>query len=363
MATLDDESLLNLLRAIADLAPGPLYPARFAQERSVERNLLDDGLDELRRRGLVTFTEWVKDLGQGYVLTDAGKHALASRKLTRAAAAMPAPPIMADASSYQRGEIVRRAIFDHHPGYVTRVLLIANLVYFGVGAAYASYKGILLADYLTGESAGTHAVLDALGGLWPFRLVQDQFLPGARPEYERILLSFFLHIGVLHLGKNMYFLVAMGRQIEAMWGWARFLTIYFVAGIVSGCAVLLIDGVRDVHPLQSGMTAGASGCLFGIFAAMVVWFSLNYEHLPPRLVQDWSRNTMFNAVLLIAINFVPGVSWQGHFGGAVGGLLAALLLQIQRFHSSRAVRCLALAGVAAVPVVFFLAVLWQEGRF
>src|SRR5438093_542493 len=132
----------------------------------------------------------------------------------------------------------------------------------------------------------------------------------------------------------------LGRQIEAMWGWARYLGIYIVAGIVGSCAVLLIDGFRQVPPLQSGMTVGASGCLYGIFAAMIVWFSLNYQHLPDRLMQDWSRNTMINLILLIGINFIPNISWQAHFGGAVGGFLAALLLHVNRFHPARAVRWL-----------------------
>jgi rhomboid protease GluP len=66
--------------------------------------------------------------------------------------------------------------------------------------------------------------------------------------------------------------------------------------------------------------------------------------------------------LLFAINFLPRVSWQGHLGGAIGGFLVALLLHVQRFHPSRVVRWLALAGVPAIPVLFFLAVLWQAGR-
>ncbi len=154
---------------------------------------------------------------------------------------------------------------------------------------------------------------------------------------------------------NMYFLGTLGRQIEAMWGSVRFLVIYFVAGIVSGCMVLLLA--------PAGLTAGASGCLFGIFVAMIVWFALNHHHLPQNLIQAWSRNLGINVILLVAINFIPGTSWQGHFGGAVGGLLAALLLHVQRFHPVRAVRMLALAGVPLIPIGFFVAVLWQAGRW
>ncbi|MSQ97179.1 MAG: rhomboid family intramembrane serine protease [Gemmataceae bacterium] len=372
MAKCDDESLLSLLQALADLGAAPLYPAQFAKETNRDRADLDEGLDELRRRGLVVFTEWIKDLGQGYALTEAGRQALQSGRLTRATIATEASSAARDLTTYERGETVRRAVFEPKTAYVTRILLIANLIYFGIGALVAWHQQLPVSEYLQGDGATTTQVLITLGGLHPVLVFPDQLpahervpsvlgfleesLPAKRSQFERLVLSGFLHIGLLHLAMNMYFLATLAKQIEALWGWARFLAIYFVAGIVSGCVVLLINvGPTDV-------TAGASGCLFGVFAAMIVWFSLNYQHLPDSLVRDWSRNTMINLVLLIAINFVPHVSWQGHFGGAVGGFLGAILLHVNRFHSSPFVRGLALAGVPAIPLFFFVAVLWQAGR-
>lgn len=353
----NEEFLVQLLQACVARAPDPLYPARFADEQQLDRDKLDVGLEELRRRGLLKLTDWVKDLGQGYALTDLGRHALASARLpTGRAVAYYAPaPQASPVSHYERGEAVRRAIFDPPPPRVIWILLAANLLYFAYGAVYAQREGFQIGDYLSGRSeATTHALIN-LGALhvdlvFPSRRIE----PGARPEFERILLFLFLHIGLLHLGMNMYFLYALGQQIEGMWGWHRFLAIYFIAGIVSGCFVLM---------LSKSLTAGASGSMYGIFMAMVVFFWFNRQHLPERLIQDWSRNLATNAFLLVAINFVPFVSWQGHLGGAVGGLLAALLLQVHRFHPSTAMRTLALAGVPAIPIAFFLAVLWQAGWF
>ena len=57
-----------LLRACFQAAPKPLYPAAFAQERGLDRAALDRVFDELRLKGLVRLTEWVKDTGQGYTL-------------------------------------------------------------------------------------------------------------------------------------------------------------------------------------------------------------------------------------------------------------------------------------------------------
>ncbi len=359
MAMATEEFLLQLLQACAALAPEPLYPVRFAREQNLDRDKLDMGLEELRRRGLVKLTDWMKDGGQGYAPTDAGQQALMSKRLpTGRAAPVEAEKTIA-LTHYERGETVRRSVFEPTPPYVVRILLAANLLYFCFGAFYASNNQLDVSDYLRGVSRTpdftTDKVLSRLGALR-----RDKVLPGPhqserRPEFERILLFCFLHIGLLHLFMNMYFLYSIAPIIESMWGSLRFLALYAIAGIVSGCVVLQYD----LFEQQINLTAGASGCLFGIFMALLVWFYFNRNHLPEGLIQDWSRNLAMNAFLLFAINFFPGVSWQGHLGGAIGGLLAALLLHLNRFHPSPVVRFLALAALPIIPLAFFLAVLWQ----
>jgi membrane associated rhomboid family serine protease len=360
MARFSEEFLLEVLQACADCAPAPLYPAQFAKDKNLDRDQLDQGLDELRRRGLVKLTDWVKDLGQGRALTEAGADALKSRRPLPARPPQP-PPVEAPADETgddKRAETVHRAIFRPGPAYVTFILLGANIAYFIVGAVYAGYQGWDVGEYLSGDGQSVNRVLMNLGGLHPLLVFPPVNDPDVRPQYERIVLCNFLHIGLLHLGMNMYFLVGIGRQIEGMWGSLRFLVIYAVSAVTTGCTVLLIAHLEG----DAAMVAGASGCLYGIFTAMVVFIALNHHYLPEGLIQNWSRNIGINVFLLVAINFLPGLSWQGHFGGAVGGLLAGLLLQVQRFHPVRAVRILALLGVPLIPAVFFLAVLWQEGR-
>src|SRR5207253_12269 len=102
--------------------------------------------------------------------------------------------------------------------------------------------------------------------------VEKDMLRGRRPEFERIFLANFLHIGLQHLAMNMYFLVSIGGIIESMWGRWRFLTIYLVSALVSGCVVLTSDFLME----RNALTAGASGAMFGIFASLLVWFGLNH---------------------------------------------------------------------------------------
>jgi membrane associated rhomboid family serine protease len=252
---------------------------------------------------------------------------------------------------------VRSVLLDTGRPYACWTLLALNLIYFAVGAAYSwQHEGSPI-DYLSGRDSQT---LYDLGGLVP----NDTIPPAKwralwRPQYERFVLFLFLHVGALHLILNMFFLVTLGGEIEAMWGWVRFLAIYFISGFVSGCVIILIS--RYQHTVS--LTIGASGALYGLFVSMIVWFAMNYRHLPDNVLQDWSRAVGINIFLLLATNFIRDVSWEGHFGGAVGGLLAALLLHVQRYHPSRIVRWLALAGVPMIPAAFFVAVLWQAGWF
>jgi membrane associated rhomboid family serine protease len=353
MPSVDEEFLLHLLRACAACAPDPLYPVRFARLQNLDRAKLDAGLDELRRRGLIHLTEWVKDAGQGYAPTEAGSKALATRRLPTQRAAVAEAPAAADRAHtvYERGEIVRAAIFEPATPHVSRALLAANLLFFFFGVYYAWNHDLDVSDYLGGIKLTTDVVLIRLGALDPSLV----FPHGSRPQFERIILSSFLHIGLLHLSMNMYFLYSLGPLIESMWGSLRFLVIYLVSGVVSGCVVLQYSMSAE----RGAITAGASGCLFGIFVALVVWFWLNRGYLPERLIENWKNNLATNVILLIAINFLPNISWQGHLGGAIGGLLTALLLHVQRFHPAPAIRNLALVGVPIIPLGFFAAMLWQ----
>ena len=378
MATVNEKLLWNLLQACAQAAPHPLYPVLFSRQTNFDRDLLDAGLDELRRRGLVQLTEWVKGYGQGCALTEAGQQALASGQLG-SAPVQPGHVEQPDSlTHYERGEMIREAFLDPRPPYASRILLIANIAYFLFGAFVCSQMGGTIGEYIHGSGKTTAAVLIRLGVLHPalvfqdigtrpqyeriflHQLIQEGLLENrahTRPQFERIFLCNFLHWGLLHLVMNMYFLAVLGPLIERVWGLYRFLAIYFVACLVSGCVVLQIVSVQQ----SFGLTAGASGGMYGLFTSLLVWFVLNKQYLPATLIEAWSRNFTINLVLLIGINFLPNVSWQGHFGGAVGGLLAALLLHLQRFSPLKPIRILALCAVPVVPVVFFVAMLWQVG--
>jgi membrane associated rhomboid family serine protease len=134
-------------------------------------------------------------------------------------------------------------------------------------------------------------------------------------EYYRLVTAGFLHYGILHLLLNMWVLNIFGREVERLVGRWRFLALYLLCGVGSTIAGLYLA------PL--GLLAGASGSVFGLFGAMLLF--LRRLKLDPRQI-----------VVLIVVNFAFGffisngtgfnVSWQGHLGGLITGLVVGGVL-------------------------------------
>src|SRR5437763_6545720 len=74
----------GVLQLCAASDPAPWYPSRYAREAGLDRDSLDEPLNQLRIAGLVRIGGWEAGRGQCYVLTDAGRAAVASpRDLAR----------------------------------------------------------------------------------------------------------------------------------------------------------------------------------------------------------------------------------------------------------------------------------------
>lgn len=136
-------------------------------------------------------------------------------------------------------------------------------------------------------------------------------------EPWRFLTTTFLHGGIMHLAFNMYALYLVGPTLERVMGRWRFLSLYLLAAFGGSVAVLLFSS--PAGPMWNVGTVGASGAVFGLFAAL----GLTLRRI---------RQNHTQIAVLIAINFALGfvianVSWQAHLGGLlVGAALAAAYL-------------------------------------
>jgi membrane associated rhomboid family serine protease len=127
-------------------------------------------------------------------------------------------------------------------------------------------------------------------------------------QYYRLFTSIFLHLDFLHIAFNMITLLIVGPAVEVMLGKSRFLALFLLAGIGGNVLSYLIAPAN-------GLSAGASGAIFGVLGAYVVLALIRRKPMGP-------------VVALIVINLVIGftgnIEWQAHVGGLVTGAALAL---------------------------------------
>ena len=127
----------------------------------------------------------------------------------------------------------------------------------------------------------------------------------------------FLHFSWQHIEGNSVPLFVLG-VLAAYRSIGRFLLVTLIVAVTSGMAVWLFQSGNE-------LTVGASGLIFGYFGYVLVrgFFDRNLVDIGVGLV----AGALYWTILQVAIPGTPGVSWIGHLGGLVGGVLAAWLLR------------------------------------
>ncbi|HZE37864.1 MAG TPA: rhomboid family intramembrane serine protease [Stackebrandtia sp.] len=227
-------------------------------------------------------------------------------------------------------------------GIVTKILVGVNVGVFLIGLILSLSN---IGNVLIG---GAPTPLHSFGALIPLAAHQDQTLYGvATGEYYRLFTSMFLHYGILHIGFNMYILWVLGRYLERDLGPIRYLALYLVSGL--GGSVLTYMLALDPASVQTA-SAGASGCIFGLFGGAVL--------INRKLGRDNSGIYVLVVLNLVLTFTVSGISWTAHVGGLVSGaLLGALLAHAPRNHRT----LIQTAGFAVLLVIFAVLVLWHTG--
>lgn len=134
----------------------------------------------------------------------------------------------------------------------------------------------------------------------------------AEGGYYRLLTATFLHYGIVHIALNMYCLFLLGPALESAFGRLRFLGIYLISGL-SGSALTYLLGS------PSEQAAGASGAIFGLFAAFFV--------VQRRRGGDVSQIALTIGInLFLSFGLSSFIDWRGHVGGLIGGALVSAAL-------------------------------------
>jgi membrane associated rhomboid family serine protease/Flp pilus assembly protein TadD len=129
----------------------------------------------------------------------------------------------------------------------------------------------------------------------------------------RILTSNYIHLEAAHIAFNMWALWQLGRVAERIFGRWVYFVIYTATGI-SGSLLSLLH-----NPM--GLSAGASGAIFGIVGALIAALYLGKLPFPKRVRDSLLKNLVWVAIINLGLGAsIPGIDNAGHIGGLVMGL-------------------------------------------
>ncbi|MGP5516366.1 rhomboid family intramembrane serine protease [Psychrobacter alimentarius] len=179
-----------------------------------------------------------------------------------------------------------------------------------------SFIGLFVIQVLSGADANnpsTEMLIKWGANALPFTMGDEPW---------RLVSSAFLHIGLMHLLFNGFAMYFFGQIAEPMFGSAKFLALFLLAAIGGNLlnSYVTWQGILEGNG-QAGLSAGASGGIMGIGAALLVaaFFKISVNGLMLNL-----RSLLFIMGINLVYGFaVPGIDNAGHIGGAVTGLIIA----------------------------------------
>ena len=155
-------------------------------------------------------------------------------------------------------------------------------------------------------------------GLLPVRTAIQLF--GVHPgsgvtDLWTIFTSPLIHGDWQHLFGNSVSLLILGSLVGLKGRW-QLLQVSIISTVVSGLGIWLIAPRNTVH-------VGASGIVFGYLGALLFmgWF----ERRPLSVLLSIASLVFFGEMIMGLFPGAPGVSWQGHLFGFIGGVWAARL--------------------------------------
>jgi membrane associated rhomboid family serine protease len=147
-------------------------------------------------------------------------------------------------------------------------------------------------------------------------LIRFGIIPRSLVGLRGILFAPFLHAGLGHLMANTLPFIVLGWLVLIR-ATEDFFVVTAVAMGIGGLGTWLLAGSRTVH-------VGASGLIFGYLGYLLLrgYFERSFAASFLSLVVA----VVYGGLIFGVLPTGPGISWQGHLFGFVGGALAARLL-------------------------------------
>jgi len=158
---------------------------------------------------------------------------------------------------------------------------------------------------------------------WPYKIVEER-------KIFQVFTSGFLHADYLHLFFNMFTLYSFGTALESLFvkragtiqGSIDFLLVYFISMLL-GSLITVISHYKD----EGYVAVGASGAVSGVIFSYILFFPMSMVGMFFVPMPAWLFAILYVGVSIYGMKQKLGnIGHEAHLGGALGGVLATLLL-------------------------------------
>lgn len=168
-------------------------------------------------------------------------------------------------------------------------------------------------------------------------------------EWWRLISCIFIHVGWIHLLVNAIGLWFLGRLCEDLFGPSRTLALFAISGIAGAVASYLAS--------TGGVSAGASGAIFGLLGAMLIELWLHRRRHAGAWQQGMFGSVVVVTIAQIAVGFAyPAIDQWAHGAGLAAGALGATLLSPNARFARAGLHASRIISGAFVVVSIFAAI-------
>jgi membrane associated rhomboid family serine protease len=200
--------------------------------------------------------------------------------------------------------LIREREATQSVGSVTRVLKGQAFV---LGGTLAVFWSVFVINFLLGGALLTLGVI-----------------PRTMIGLRGILFAPFLHGSLNHLVANSIPFLVLGWMVMLR-DERHFIPVTLAGMVGSGLMAWLLGAPGSVH-------IGASGVIFGYLGFLMLsgWYARSFGSIVLSIVVT----LVWGSLVLGMMPGSPGISWQAHVGGFLGGVLAARAFRVRRPQAS-----------------------------
>ena len=144
-------------------------------------------------------------------------------------------------------------------------------------------------------------------------------------EVWRLISSMFLHANFEHLFMNIITLMFVGLYLEQLFSRFIYLSIYFMAGIISGLVPIYFQDPGTV-------SLGASGAIFGVAGIIVGFTMIHYKKMRVEFLDYMKGYSVLLLINLLVGIAMPEVGFTAHLTGLIIGLFGGMALHKKVYY-------------------------------